>query len=60
MEQSFVEVSGTKSSACSFCGKTQAHVARLITGPAVFICNECVWLSMQILREEGIEAETRE
>ena len=38
---------------CSFCGKTQAQVARLIAGPNVFICNECVELCNDIMGEEG-------
>lgn len=37
---------------CSFCGKNQNEVLKLIAGPAVFICNECVGLGMDILREE--------
>ena len=44
---------------CSFCGKTEAEVAKLIAGPTVRICNECIGLSVQILREEGIDPETR-
>jgi hypothetical protein len=43
---------------CSFCGKTQAEVAKLIAGPAVFICNECVDLCVQTLNEEGIDPAT--
>jgi ATP-dependent Clp protease ATP-binding subunit ClpX len=39
---------------CSFCGKSQAQVARLIAGPNVFICNECVALCQEILEEEHI------
>lgn len=37
---------------CSFCGKTQADVARMIAGPGVFICNECVELCVGILDED--------
>ncbi|GFH43261.1 ATP-dependent Clp protease ATP-binding subunit ClpX [Lactococcus hodotermopsidis] len=37
---------------CSFCGKSQDEVHKLIAGSDVFICNECVELSMDILREE--------
>ena len=44
---------------CSFCGKTQAEVAKLIPGPAVFICNKCVGLCVDILRDDQIEPETR-
>jgi DNA-binding XRE family transcriptional regulator len=44
---------------CSFCGKTQAEVAKFLAGPAVLICNECVGLCVQILREDGIDPETR-
>ena len=38
---------------CSFCGKAQAHVGKVIAGPTVYICNECVELSAAILVEEG-------
>ena len=37
---------------CSFCGKSQHEVRKLIAGPNVFICNECVELCMDIIREE--------
>lgn len=37
---------------CSFCGKSQHSVSKLIAGPAVFICNECVALCVEILDEE--------
>ncbi|MCI8624004.1 MAG: ATP-dependent Clp protease ATP-binding subunit ClpX [Provencibacterium sp.] len=37
---------------CSFCGKTQSEVTRMIAGPGVFICNECVELCVGILDEE--------
>lgn len=37
---------------CSFCGKNQNDVRKLIAGPAVYICNECVQLSAEILNEE--------
>ncbi|HTK85841.1 MAG TPA: ATP-dependent Clp protease ATP-binding subunit ClpX [Patescibacteria group bacterium] len=37
---------------CSFCGKSQHEVRKLIAGPNVFICNECVELCMGIIREE--------
>lgn len=40
---------------CSFCGKTQNQVERLIAGPNVFICNECVELCEDILEEEQKE-----
>lgn len=41
---------------CSFCGKSQDDVKRLIAGSEVFICNECVELSVRILNEETQEA----
>jgi ATP-dependent Clp protease ATP-binding subunit ClpX len=41
---------------CSFCGKSQHEVAKLIAGPTVFICNECVELCMDIIREENKSA----
>jgi len=40
---------------CSFCGKSQHEVRKLIAGPSVFICDECVDLCDDIIREEAIE-----
>ncbi len=37
---------------CSFCGKSQQEVRKLIVGPTVFVCNECVELCMDIIGEE--------
>lgn len=42
---------------CSFCGKSQHEVRKLIAGPSVFICDECVDLCNDIIREEIQEAE---
>ncbi len=42
---------------CSFCGKSQHEVRKLIAGPSVFICDECVDLCNDIIREEVQEAE---
>lgn len=42
---------------CSFCGKSQHEVKKLIAGPSVFICNECVDLCNEILAEEFGTAE---
>src|ERR1700734_1598566 len=41
---------------CSFCGKSQHEVRKLIAGPSVFICDECVELCTDIIREEVQEA----
>ena len=38
---------------CSFCGKSQHEVNKLIAGPTVFICNECVDLCTDIIKEES-------
>ena len=38
---------------CSFCGKSQHEVKKLIAGPTVFICDECVELCMDIIKEEN-------
>ena len=43
---------------CSFCGKSQHEVRKLIAGPSVFICDECVELCNDIIREEMHEAGT--
>ena len=46
---------------CSFCGKSQHEVRKLIAGPSVFICDECVELCNDIIREEVQESsETKE
>ena len=37
---------------CSFCGKTQENVKRIIAGPGVYICNECVGLCSNIIEDE--------
>ncbi len=44
---------------CSFCGKTQNMVERLVAGPNVYICNECIELCNDILGEEGEYAESQ-
>lgn len=38
---------------CSFCGKNQKEVKKLIAGPAVYICDECIQLCSEIIEEEG-------
>jgi hypothetical protein len=38
---------------CSFCGKRENEVRRLIAGPDVFICDQCVELANEIVHEEG-------
>lgn len=43
---------------CSFCGKSQHEVRKLIAGPSVFVCDECVDLCNDIIREEIQEKET--
>ena len=45
---------------CSFCGKSQHEVRKLIAGPTVFICDECVELCMDIIREENKSTLVRE
>ena len=45
---------------CSFCGKTQKQVKKLIAGPGVYICDECVDLCMDIRRAESSDAEAPE
>lgn len=48
--------SGDKVLYCSFCGKSQHEVKKLIAGPSVFVCDECVELCNDIIREETHEA----
>jgi ATP-dependent protease Clp ATPase subunit len=38
---------------CSFCGKSEHDVRQLVAGPKVFICDECIELSMTLVRDEG-------
>lgn len=45
---------------CSFCGKSQHEVRKLIAGPSVFICDECVDLCEDIIREEAIDDVSKE
>jgi len=45
---------------CSFCGKSQQDVKKLIAGPSVFVCDECVELCNDIIREELIDQEIAE
>jgi len=40
---------------CSFCGKNQKEVKKLIAGPAVYICDECIQLCSEIIEDEGIK-----
>ena len=44
---------------CSFCGKSQHEVRKLIAGPTVFICDECVELCMDIIKEESKDTFTK-
>ncbi|MAI84846.1 MAG: ATP-dependent Clp protease ATP-binding subunit ClpX [Rickettsiales bacterium] len=44
---------------CSFCGKSQHEVRKLIAGPTVFICDECVELCMDIIKEENKSSNTK-
>jgi|SRR6267143_1198109 hypothetical protein len=43
---------------CSFCGKTEGQVRGLVAGPGIHICDECVYLCIEVLKEEGIHRET--
>ncbi len=45
---------------CSFCGKSQDEVRKLIAGPSVYVCNECVDLCNEIIREELEESQGQE
>jgi ATP-dependent Clp protease ATP-binding subunit ClpX len=44
---------------CSFCGKNQTEVKKLIAGPAVYICDECIQLCSEIIEEEGEKTTAR-
>jgi ATP-dependent Clp protease ATP-binding subunit ClpX len=43
---------------CSFCGKSKDHVQKFISGPSVYICNECIKLCNEILQEEALKSKT--
>ena len=45
---------------CSFCGKSQAEVRKIVAGPGVYICNECVELCKDIIDEDFYEEVVRE
>ena len=45
---------GKKVMRCAFCGKTQDEVERMLIGPNIYICNECVELCYDLLREDGV------
>lgn len=45
---------------CSFCGKTQGHVERILSGPNAYICNECVELCSTLLHENMYETAERD
>jgi ATP-dependent Clp protease ATP-binding subunit ClpX len=56
MDEVMTKLSGSDSKStlyCSFCGKSQHEVRKLIAGPTVFICDECVELCNDIIREEA-------
>ena len=45
---------------CTFCGKSQHEVKKLIAGPSVFICDECIDLCNEIIRDEQPAADTKD
>ncbi|WP_283587892.1 ATP-dependent Clp protease ATP-binding subunit ClpX [Limosilactobacillus viscerum] len=51
----FEDTSGMDSVHCSFCGKSQDEVKKIVAGPGVYICNECVDLCQQIITQELAE-----
>src|SRR5204863_918885 len=51
IEEALAEASA-RTAKCSFCGKSQKKVKKLIAGPGVYICNECIDLCNDIVREE--------
>ena len=56
----FVEETKEKGVRCSFCGKNQYHVERIIAGPNVYICNECVELCDEVLQDIAEEEKEKE
>ena len=51
---------GNGSLNCSFCGKSQNDVRKLIAGPTVYICDECIELCNDIIAEEWEEEKSKE
>ncbi|MFV0561006.1 MAG: ATP-dependent Clp protease ATP-binding subunit ClpX [Enterococcus sp.] len=51
---------GNETVRCSFCGKTQEEVKKIVAGPGVYICNECIDLCKEIIDEEFYEEAVRE
>ena len=45
---------------CSFCGKSQRDVKQLISGPSVYICNECISLCNDIIAEEHLDDDDKD
>ena len=43
---------------CSFCGKTHAQVKKLIAGPTVYICNECIAICNDIIADDNLRVES--
>lgn len=40
---------------CSYCGKGRREASKLISGPSVYICDQCVWLCVHVLVEESMK-----
>ena len=49
---------GSDKLSCSFCGKQQKEVKKLIAGPGVYICDECVGLCGEIIEDDGKDVKT--
>lgn len=56
----FEDTSGMDAVHCSFCGKSQDEVKKIVAGPGVYICNECVDLCQQIIEQELVEDHANE
>ena len=54
----FEDTSGMDSVHCSFCGKSQDEVKKIVAGPGVYICNECVALCQEII-DQGLEEDRK-
>ena len=51
------KLNNSREVSCSFCGKSQSAVKKIVAGPGVFICDECVELCNEILNEDDIKKE---
>ena len=60
LEANREEVDSTRNLRCSFCGKSEREVEKLIAGPTVYICDKCIELCNNIIAEENRKGTSEE